>query len=217
VLKKGDKFGKLTVIELVSGNNANNRRYRCQCECGGTKITSEGNLKRGRCKSCGCLYFGHGGSKKKNIYLGSDSRLYRIWGAMKNRCLGINKHKFKYYGGRGITVCNEWANSYNAFKKWALENGYDEQGGRNCTIERINVNGNYEPSNCRWATIKEQMNNTRRNTFVEYDGKRMSLSQWADYLKIGYSSFMSRWSRGWTMERIVNTPVRHHKEVVIHE
>lgn len=214
VLKEGMKFGKLTVRELVVNGNTNQRKYLCDCECGGTKITSEDNLKRGHCRSCGCLYKGHGGSKKKNIFMGSDSKLYRTWSGIKSRCFDQNSHNYHNYGGRGITMCDEWKNDYNTFKKWALHNGYDESGGRDCSIDRIDTNGNYDPYNCRWATAKEQANNTRQNTIVEYDGKKMSLSQWADYLKMDYSSFMSRWVRGWTMERIVNTPVRHYKKVV---
>lgn len=214
VLKEGMKFGKLTVREIVVNGNTNQRKYLCDCECGGTKITSEDNLRRGHCRSCGCLYKGHGGSKKKNIFMGSDSKLYRTWSGIKSRCFDQNSHNYHNYGGRGITMCDEWKNDYNTFKKWALHNGYNESRGRDCSIDRIDTNGNYEPSNCRWATAKEQANNTRRNTIVEYDGKRMSLSQWADYLKMDYSSFMSRWVRGWTMEKIVNTPVRHYKKVV---
>lgn len=214
VLKEGMKFGKLTVRKIVVNGNANQRKYLCDCECGGTKITSEDNLMRGHCRSCGCLYKGHGGSKKKNIFMGSDSKLYRTWGGIKSRCYDRNNNNYHYYGGRGITMCDEWKNDYNTFKEWALHSGYNESGGRDCSIDRIDTNGNYDPYNCRWATAKEQANNTRRNIIVEYDGKRMSLSQWADYLKINYSSFMSRWSRGWTMERIANTPVRHHKKAV---
>lgn len=214
VIKIGAKFGKLTVRELVVDGNSNSRRYLCDCECGGTKITSEDNLKRGHCRSCGCLHKGHGGSKKKNIYLGSDSKLYNTWASMKNRCHNSKSDNYKNYGMRGITVCDEWVDNYSEFKRWALDNGYNESGGRNCSIERIDVNGNYSPENCKWATAKEQMNNTRRNTFVEYDGKRMSLAQWADYLGINYSSFMSRFDRGWSMERIANTPIRHYKRAV---
>lgn len=214
IIMKGTKFGRLTVRELIVDGDANHRKYLCDCDCGGTKITSEDNLKRGHCKSCGCLYKGHGGSKKKNIYLGSDSKLYNTWASMKDRCSNHKSNNYKNYGMRGIKVCDEWKNDYSTFKQWALENGYDEKGGKNCSIERIDVNGNYCPENCKWATAKEQMNNTRRNTVIEYNGKQMTLAQWADYLGMNYSSFMSRWSRGWTMEKIANTPVRHYGKVV---
>lgn len=132
VLKEGMKFGKLTVRELVINGNTNQRKYLCDCECGGTKITSEDNLRRGHCRSCGCLYKGHGGSKKKNIFMGSDCKLYRTWSGIKSRCFDQNSHNYHNYGGRGITMCDEWKNDYNTFKKWALHNGYDESGGRKC-------------------------------------------------------------------------------------
>ena len=134
---------------------------------------------------------------------------YNNYRCMKSRCYRPKDPSYKYYGGRGIKVCDEWLNIEN-FEKWVKEHPYF--GG--ATLDRINVDGDYEPSNCRWATAKEQMNNTRRNTVVQHDGKQMSLAQWADYLGMNYSSFMSRWSRGWTMDRIASTPTRHYRKVV---
>lgn len=214
VLKEGMKFGKLTVRELVINGNTNQRKYLCDCECGGTKITSEDNLRRGHCRSCGCLYKGHGGSKKKNIFMGSDSKLYRTWSGIKSRCFDQNSHNYHNYGGRGITMCDEWKNDYNTFKKWALHNGYDESGGRDCSIDRIDTNGNYDPYNCKWSTAKEQANNTRRNTFIEYDGVEYTLSQLADKAGLNYSTFMSRYSRGWDIDKILNCPVRKYRRAV---
>lgn len=214
VLKEGMKFGKLTVRELVINGNTNQRKYLCDCECGGTKITSEDNLRRGHCRSCGCLYKGHGGSKKKNIFMGSDSKLYRTWSGIKSRCFDQNSHNYHNYGGRGITMCDEWKNDYNTFKKWALHNGYDESGGRDCSIDRIDTNGNYDQYNCKWSTAKEQANNTRRNTFIEYDGVEYTLSQLADKAGLNYSTFMSRYSRGWDIDKILNCPVRKYRRAV---
>ena len=214
VLKEGMKFGKLTVRELVVNGNTNQRKYLCDCECGGTKITSEDNLRRGHCRSCGCLYKGHGGSKKKNIFMGSDSKLYRTWSGIKSRCFDQNSNNYHNYGGRGITMCDEWKNDYNTFKKWALHNGYDESGGRDCSIDRIDTNGNYDPYNCKWSTAKEQANNTRRNTFVKYDGVEYTLSQLADKAGLNYSTFMSRYSRGWDIDKILNCPVRKYRRAV---
>ena len=137
-----------------------------------------------------------------------DRKLYRIWGGMRSRCNNPNHSLYKNYGGRGIKVCKEW-NDFSAFREWAVTNGYVEgDNRRKCSIDRIDVNGNYEPMNCRWATAKVQMNNTRRNTVVEYEGMKMSLAQWADCFGMNYSSFMSRWSRGWSIDRIANTPIR---------
>lgn len=143
-----------------------------------------------------------------------DRKLYGVWGGMLSRCNNPNHPLYKNYGGRGIKVCDKWK-EFIVFREWATANGYSEcDNKKQCSIDRIDVNGNYEPSNCRWTTAKEQMNNTRRNTVAEYDGKRMTLAQWADYLGMNYSSFMSRWSRGWTIDRIASTPTRHYRKVV---
>lgn len=214
VISPGTRVGRLTVIEMVTGGNANTRKYRCVCDCGGEKITSEDNLRRGHTRSCGCLRYGHGGSKKKNIFLGSDSKLYRTWDGIKSRCFNQNNHNYHNYGGRGITMCNEWKNDYNTFKQWALENGYDETGGRNCSIERININGNYGPDNCKWATAKEQGNNRRTNTIIVYNGVKYTLSQLADKAGLNYSTFISRYSRGWDINKIMNCPVRRYGRVM---
>lgn len=145
----------------------------------------------------------HGGWTK-------NRKLYRVWGGMLSRCNNPNHPLYKNYGGRGVTVCKEW-HDFAVFREWAIANGYVECDNRNkYSIDRIDVNGNYEPSNCRWADCKEQMNNRRCNTFVRYNGVTKTLAQWADYFGMNYSSFMSRWSRGWTMDRIASTPIRHY-------
>ena len=141
--------------------------------------------------------------------LDSSSKLYNVWFGIKMRCFNKNNPNYKNYGGRGITICSEWKNDYNAFKEWAMENGYHETDDRSISIERLDLNGNYTPDNCVWAIPKTQMNNTRRNIYVEYDGKTKTLAQWAEYLGINYSTFMSRISRGWYMERIAKTPVQN--------
>ena len=130
------------------------------------------------------------------------TRLYRIYTRMKSRCNNSNDHTFCRYGARGITVCREWENSFQLFAQWAYNNGYSEL----LTIERVDNNGNYEPGNCRWATYKEQSNNTRANHFIECDGKRKTLSQWADEVGITQSSMFSRLFKGWSERKAVTTP-----------
>lgn len=98
---------------------------------------------------------------------------------MKQRCCGYNAKSYKHYGGRGITVCEEWRNSFEAFYEWAMANGYSDS----LTLDRIDVNGNYEPSNCRWATMKEQNNNKRNNRNITYKGETHTLAQWIEILK----------------------------------
>ena len=204
----GQKFGKLTVIKLVEGDNAQNRKYLCQCDCGNEKITSEDNLKRGHCKSCGCLYKNNGGKQKeiKGYYLDSRSKLYKVWVSMIRRCTNPKDCNYERYGKRGITVCEEWKD-YSAFRNWAINTGYEENHSRaECSLDRIDNNGNYEPSNCRWTNSKIQGNNTRTNTIIGYKGVSKTLSEWADFYKIPYDLFVNRYIKGWTIEEIITIP-----------
>ncbi len=120
---------------------------------------------------------------------------------MKDRCYNPNFKSFANYGGRGITVCDEWANSYRKFHEWSLENGYRDD----LTIDRIDVNGNYEPSNCRWLTIKEQSYNKRTNRKLTYQNKTQTVTEWAVELNIKSNTLLYRLRRGWTVERALST------------
>ena len=160
----GDKFGMLTVIgELPKRHfkSGAKRMWLCECECGRTKAIQENNLKSGKSRSCGCARIGsHLGFRKENAR--HRERLYRIWVCMRHRCRSGNGKNAKWYKNVGIRVCDEWED-YEVFKEWALRTGYNEKANfGECTIDRINPFGNYEPSNCRWATVKEQNNNTRK-------------------------------------------------------
>ena len=115
-----------------------------------------------------------------------------------------NSIQYKDYGGRGITICDEWLNDFQAFYNWSMSNGYKD----NLTIDRINVNGNYEPSNCRWATNEEQANNRRDNVKITYKGMTKTISEWAEYLGVNRKSFSSRVTRKWDIDRIFNQPYR---------
>lgn len=143
-------------------------------------------------------------------------RLYRIWKGVKGRCLSERGTSYQYYGGRGITVCDEWLgkDGFENFVKWSFENGYDENANRGeCTLDRIDSNGNYSPQNCRWENMKEQSNNTRRNRLVEYKGETKTLAQWAELLDLDYSVVLWRINKGgWTVERAFETPPRRIKK-----
>lgn len=148
----GKTFGKITVISFYGSKN-NRALWNCKCECGAECICDSHSLLEGRISSCGC------GKKTHNLQHGmSGTRLYRIWAGMKTRCENPSADNYKYYGERGISVCKEWREDFDSFARWALKSGYKDS----LTIDRINVNGNYEPKNCRWVTMAEQNKNKRR-------------------------------------------------------
>jgi len=194
----GQKFGRLTVIEY----SHTNRYYywKCICECGNEHIASSGNLKFGNTKSCGC--YGKQMLLESNLKHGKyPKNLYEKWHGIKSRCYNNKDSNFYLYGGRGIKVCDEWKNSYIAFRDWALTNGYQE----GLTIDRIDNNGNYCPENCRWATIKEQANNRRDNKLITYNSKTQTVSQWADELGLNYCVLNGRLRKGWSIERALES------------
>ena len=127
----------------------------------------------------------------------SNTRLHGIWGNIIQRCTNPNNQKYYCYGARGVKVCSEWLHDFQAFYDWAMSNGYAD----NLTIDRIDVNGNYEPSNCRWVDIKSQMNNMRKNVMIEYNGKTQTLAQWADEMNIPYKTLHKRIKDGWDIEK----------------
>lgn len=144
---------------------------------------------------------------------GHRDRLYKVYVLMCQRCY-YDKYKFFHrYGGRGITVCEEWLNSYDKFKEWALANGYDYTAPKGrCTLDRIDNDANYEPNNCRWVTIKEQLNNNSQNVFIKANGKNLTLQQWAEMLGTTHATLRSRYRRGWDGEKIINTPIRSYRK-----
>ena len=141
-----------------------------------------------------------------------NKRISRIYWNMKTRCYNQSSNKYHSYGGRGIRICDEWKNSFANFKEWALNNGYAD----NLTLDRINNNGNYEPNNCRWATIKQNTNNTRKNRLLTYNGETHTMSEWCEILGVKLGTLSSRIYRGWSVEDAMTKPIRkqltHHSE-----
>ena len=152
----GKKFGKLTVIDRLP-NKKGHVIYKCVCECGKYRNARAEDLKNGIATDCKKYKLEHHGLYK--------SRLYWVWHSMKDRCYNPKATSYKHYGGRGIKVCDEWKNSFKTFYDWAYSHGYDENAPRNkCTIDRINNDGDYEPSNCRWVDAKIQASNQRKRS-----------------------------------------------------
>lgn len=161
----GERFGRLTVLsrddDYIAPNGKHHVQWRCKCDCGNETTVDVCQLVEGKTKSCGCLKDEVLSSGNK-VHGGRYDRLYHVYANMKNRCYNENADDYKYYGGRGIRICDEWLNDYLSFKKWAYDSGYDDTAVKGeCTIDRIDVNGNYEPSNCRWVSMDVQSKNRR--------------------------------------------------------
>lgn len=183
----GRKFGRLTVISRAENSKAEQSRWLCRCEYSNEKIVFASALKRGATKSCGCLNNERRGRSSITHGLRS-TKLYAVWNAMKVRCHTSSDKAYKHYGARGIKVCDEWRNDFLTFYKWAMANGYKE----GLTIDRKNNDGNYSPSNCRWADRFVQGRNKRNNRHITYGGKTQILSAWARELGIGVGALHCR-------------------------
>ena len=210
----GKRYGRLVVKEFLGFKN-HSSLWLCECDCGNTSVVYYSNLKRDNTKSCGCIF------KEKNEMHGLiDTRLYRIWANIKARCYYKKSVDYKDYGNRGIEMCDEWKNSFFSFYNWAISTGYDENLPKwECTIDRIDVNGNYEPSNCKWATIKEQANNKTNNIYITYKGETKTLPIWAEELDLPYKTLYNRLKRlNWSIEETFERPIGNNggKRKVLH-
>ncbi len=196
----GQKFGRLTAIRVVGKTKNGITIWLCKCDCGNTTEVRSTCLRSGESQSCGCITKER--VSARNYRHGMfGTRIYEIWRKMRRRCRCKSEKSYRDYGGRGIRVCDEWNNSktgFDNFYRWSMSNGYAE----NLSIDRIDNNGNYEPSNCRWATMKEQSNNRRSNHNVSYRGKEQTISEWADELHIDQRLLRQTLSRhNWDLEQ----------------
>lgn len=174
----GQKFNKLTAIKPIGKYKSGNVIWQCRCDCGNICEVDGSILRKYKQKSCGC-YPSERMAKINTKHDGFGTRLYEIWRQMHRRCYGEKTKAYPYYGGRGITVCPEW-HDFAKFREWAIGNGYAD----NLTIDRIDVNGDYAPSNCRWTTQKQQANNRRNNHRIRYNEEEHTISEWADIMSV---------------------------------
>lgn len=190
----GERFGRLVVVSCAGsrGEGRSAKRYwNCVCDCGNTITTTTQSLRKGDTRSCGCLKIDL--TKERMTKHGdTGTHLHNVWKTMRRRCYDVNHNDYKWYGSRGVYVCDEWKDNYLAFKEWAENNGYRED----LTIDRIDSDGAYSPDNCRWVSMKEQCNNRHSSIFYTFNGQTHTLAEWSEIYDIPYSRLYSRLHRG---------------------
>lgn len=206
----GQRFGRLVILKRIGVSTSGKPLWLCKCDCGNESEVNSNSLKNGYTKSCGCLrkettattskkYTStHGLSREKS---GRKTRLFRIWRGIKYRCLVPTSKDYPNYGAKGITICDEWKDDFKAFHDWAMNNGYKS----NLTIDRKENTGNYEPSNCRWVTTKQQNRNQSQTIYLHLNGKIKSLGEWSEITGINIETLRGRKSRGWSDEKTLTT------------
>jgi len=195
----GNKYERLTVVSHAGIKGRRVHHWLCKCDCGNESVVAGSNLKKGRVKSCGCLNKECDWNKTHGM---AKSSTYHIWNSMKMRCSNPNSDAYPYYGARGIKVCDKWADSFEAF---LVDMGERPDG---MSIDRIDVDGDYAPENCRWATAKEQMRNTRANRSITANGETKLLVEWAETTGFSEQVIARRIGvHGWSPEDAINTPI----------
>lgn len=196
----GKKFNRLMTLKYIGQDSGGNARFLFRCDCGKEKIINGADVRKNRIKSCGCY-------RKENpsttIHHISKTKFYSVWKNMKNRCLNKKVPAYKDYGGRGIKVCERWLESFMNFYNDMFDS-YNEE----LEIDRIDNNGNYEPSNCRWATCKEQSLNRRSTIMVEINGEIKCVSAWARIKGLNRGTVSKRISKGWSPFKALTTPIK---------
>lgn len=202
----GQRFGRLVVKERRGSDSYKSSLWLCKCDCGNECLVASHNLRTQHTQSCGCLQRERT-AEAHTTHGHRHTRIYGIWNTMVARCHRKNTKAYPAYGGRGITVCDEWKNSFQSFYDWAMENGYND----GLSIDRIDNDKGYSPVNCRWVTMETQSNNRRSNITVEYNGESHTVAEWAKILGIKYGTLHKRLEEGWSAEDAFHTPV---KEVI---
>lgn len=194
----GKRYGKLLVLnraeDYISPKGYKALNWNCQCDCGKKLIVRGCNLRSGASNSCGCNKI-----ENPNRYIHGkiNTRIYSIWCGIKVRCYSVNSASYNNYGRRGISMCQDWEKNFLSFYEWSINNGYNDS----LTIDRVDNNGNYEPTNCRWTTYAVQNNNSRHNHLVTYNGITLNMKQWSDKTGIKYQKIKDRINNcGWDIE-----------------
>lgn len=200
----GQRFGKLIAIERHHKDTRKRWYWLCKCDCGGTLISKVAPLRSGNTKSCGCLKVEVAIQRNKDnaIHNLSKHPAYNIHSGMMDRCYNPKQNQYKNYGGRGISVCDDWKD-ITTFCNWMTDNNYI----KGLSIERIDNNGNYEPSNCVLIPVENQPKNRRSNHSISYNGNSNTVAEWSRITGINMYTLFDRLYRGWTDEEIVATPV----------
>lgn len=195
--RTGHVYERLTVISRAPniGNGDTNARWNCKCRCGKMVVAYGGDLAKGKVKSCGCL-----NAERIKTHGLSYEPVHHVWRQMFQRCENPKCPSYKNYGARGITVCDEWRD----FAVFIEDMGFPGPLG---SIERVDNSKGYSKENCRWATMREQTNNSRRNVRLEFEGQNLTISQWSRRLKISRDAIHGRLRRGWSAEQALSTPV----------
>lgn len=200
-INPGDRFGRITIVSEaerhINPNGKTNRKFHCVCDCGSEKTIFLFSLTQGHTKSCGCL---QKEILKDSLITHGMARTaeYKTWIHIKSRCLNPHNTRFHDYGGRGIKICDRWL-SFDSF--------YEDMGNipsHKHSIERVDNDGDYKPENCRWATNEEQANNRRTSRLIEFNGRTLSISQWAIHIGVHRATIQSRIDRGWSIENILS-------------
>lgn len=200
----GMRFGKLVAVSIARKSETGTRVYwNCSCDCGGNRVVSNDHLRNGDTTDCGCTRKHISHWQKHGMY---NSRLYRIWSLMKERCYNPKRKEYGNYGGRGISVCDDWKEAKRFFE-WAFANGYSDE----LTLDRIDNDGDYCPENCRWVCRKEQMRNRRNNRYVSFRGRTIPLTQLAEEYGYTYAQLYKRLKLGWSLEDAVTKPISKSK------
>jgi hypothetical protein len=203
----GQRFNRLTVRAYLSGG-----AWQCECECGGSAVTTGTKLKSGHSKSCGCLKAERAANRLRHHGLMDDGHRHPLidtYANMMSRCGNESDAAYDRYGGRGITVCDRWANGEDG--KTGFFCFVEDMGPRLSrlhSLDRVDNNGPYSPENCRWATKKEQARNRRSNRTIEHDGRHIAISEYCERTGLNFQAVNSRLSKGWSIERAITAPMR---------